>query len=79
PASSQVGFALGLLRGGPLGALAAWAAFTQPSALLLMAIALGAGSLSGPLGDGLQHGLKEVAVAIVAHAVWGIAGRLCPD
>ncbi|PSJ22370.1 chromate transporter [Halomonas sp. ND22Bw] len=79
PASSQVGFALGLLRGGPLGALAAWAAFTLPSALLLMAFALGAGSLSGPLGDGLLHGLKVVAVAIVAHAVWGMAGRLCPD
>ena len=79
PASSQVGFALGLLRGGPLGALAAWAAFTLPSALLLMAFALGAASLSGPLGDGLLHGLKVVAVAIVAHAVWGMAIRLCPD
>ncbi|MFG6138026.1 chromate efflux transporter [Halomonas sp. B23F22_10] len=79
PASSQVGFALGLLRGGPLGALAAWAAFTLPSALLLMAFALGAASLSGPMGDGLLHGLKVVAVAIVAHAVWGMAIRLCPD
>lgn len=79
PASSQVGFALGLLRGGPLGALATWAAFTLPSALLLMAFALGAGHLSGPLGAGLLHGLKVVAVAIVAHAVWGMAGRLCPD
>ncbi|MBB3231259.1 chromate efflux transporter [Halomonas stenophila] len=79
PASSQVGFALGLLRGGPLGGLAAWTAFTLPSALLLMLFALGAASLAGPLGSGLLHGLKVVAVAIVAHAVWGMARTLCPD
>ncbi|MBB3332290.1 chromate transporter [Halomonas campaniensis] len=79
PASSQVGFALGLMRGGLPGALAAWAAFTLPSALLLVLFALGAASLDGPLGSGLIHGLKIVAVAIVAHAVWGMARNLCPD
>ncbi|MBB3139421.1 chromate efflux transporter [Halomonas organivorans] len=79
PASSQVGFALGLMRAGPLGGLAAWTAFTLPSALLLMGFALGAASLSGPLGSGLLHGLKVVAVAIIAHAVWGMARTLCPD
>ena len=79
PASSQVGFALGLLRGGRLGALAAWAGFTLPSAILIMLIALGASAFSGPLGAGVLHGLKIVAVAIVAQAVWGMARTLCPD
>ena len=79
PASSQVGFALGLKRAGPLGALAAWTAFTLPSALLLVAFALGAPLFSGPLGQGLVAGLKLVAVAIVAHAVLGMARALCPD
>ncbi|WP_033057258.1 chromate efflux transporter [Sinorhizobium arboris] len=79
PASSQVGFALGLLRGGPLGAAAAWAAFTLPSALLLVLFALGATAFGGPIGSGVIHGLKVVAVAIVAQAVWGMARNLCPD
>ncbi|WP_080796521.1 chromate efflux transporter [Corynebacterium pacaense] len=79
PASSQVGFALGLIRGGPLGALAAWIAFTFPSALLMVLFAVGAVSLSGPVGHGLLVGLKAVAVAVVAHAVWGMARTLTPD
>ncbi|MDY7115543.1 chromate efflux transporter [Halomonas sp. SSL-5] len=79
PASSQVGFALGLMRGGPWGALAAWTAFTLPSAILLSLFALGAAAFEGPLGQGLIHGLKVTAVAIVAHAVWGMARTLCPD
>lgn len=79
PASSQVGFALGFLRAGPMGAAAAWAAFTLPSALLLFAFALFAGALDNPLGVGLLHGLKIVAVAVVAQAVWGMARSLCPD
>src|SRR6478609_8247255 len=53
PASSQTGFALGLLRGGALGAFAAWAAFTLPSAILLVAFAYGATALSGPIGQGI--------------------------
>jgi chromate transporter len=79
PASSQVGFALGLLRGGPWGALAAWAAFTLPSAIVLVLFALGAAMLDGPVSQGIIHGLKVTAVAIVAHAVWGMAKSLCPD
>ena len=79
PASSQVGFALGLLRGGPLGAFAAWAAFTMPSALLLVLFAFGAAAFGGPVGSGLLHGLKVVAVAVVAQAVWGMARTLAPD
>jgi chromate transporter len=79
PASSQVGFSIGLMRAGYLGALAAWTGFTLPSAIVLVLFAYGAGSVSGPLGAGLLHGLKLVAVAIVAQAVWGMARTLCPD
>ncbi|RUR46152.1 chromate efflux transporter [Vreelandella populi] len=79
PASSQVGFAIGLLRAGPWGAAAAWFAFTLPSAMVLVLFALGASLLDGPLASGIIHGLKVAAVAIVAHAVWGMARNLCPD
>ncbi len=79
PASSQVGFALGLMRAGPLGALAAWTAFTLPSALLLVLFAFGASALDGPVAQGMLHGLKLVAVAIVAQAVFGMAKSLTPD
>ncbi|GEN29554.1 chromate transporter [Halovibrio variabilis] len=79
PASSQVGFALGLLRAGPWGAAMAWLAFTLPSAIILALFAFGAAVLDGPIASGIIHGLKVVAVAIVAHAVWGMARNLCPD
>jgi len=79
PASSQVGFSIGLLRAGYAGALAAWCGFTLPSAIALVLFAYGANALSGPLGSGLLHGLKLVAVAIVAQAVWGMARSLAPD
>ena len=79
PASSQVGFALGLWRGGPLGALAAWGAFTLPSAILLVIFAMGAAALDGAVAQGMLHGLKIVAVAVVAQAVWGMARTLAPD
>jgi len=79
PASSQVGFSIGLMRAGYLGGLAAWAGFTLPSAIALVLFAYGATLLSGPVGVGLIHGLKLVAVAIVAQAVWGMARVLCPD
>jgi chromate transporter len=79
PASSQVGFALGLLRAGPLGALAAWLAFTLPSAVLMVAFAAAAGMFGGVVGSGILTGLKIVAVAIVAQAVWGMARSLTPD
>ncbi len=79
PASSQVGFAVGLSRGGLAGGLAAWAGFTLPSAIALTLFALGAGGITGPAGLGALHGLKVVAVAVVAQAVWGMARALCPD
>lgn len=79
PASSQVGFVLGLMRAGWLGALAAFTAFTLPSALILLVFAMTAANISGPIGTGALHGLKIVAVAIVAQAVWGMARNLCPD
>jgi chromate transporter len=79
PASSQVGFSLGLMRAGFWGALAAWTGFTLPSAIMMVLFAYGAGALGGPIGAGVLHGLKLVAVAIVAQAVWGMACTLCPD
>ncbi len=79
PASSQVGFAMGLMRAGPWGAAAAWTAFTLPSAIVLVLFALGTAVLDGPITQGIIHGLKVTAVAIVAHAVWGMARNLCPD
>ncbi|WP_277987076.1 chromate efflux transporter [Pseudolysobacter antarcticus] len=80
PASSQVGFALGLLRGNGLrGGLVAWLGFTLPSAVILFAFALAATTFSGPLAQGFLHGLKLVAVAVVAQAVWGMARTLTPD
>jgi chromate transporter len=79
PASSQVGFSLGLIRAGYRGGVAAWAAFTLPSAILLTAFAYGATALGGPIGAGALHGLRLVAIAIVAQAVWGMARALCPD
>ncbi|MHC8394741.1 chromate efflux transporter [Pseudomonas sp. LB3P93] len=77
PASSQVGMALGLSRGGYLGALAAWAGFTLPSALILTLLAFAITHGGWALPAGLIHGLKIVAVAVVAHAVWGMARTLC--
>jgi chromate transporter len=79
PASSQVGFSIGLIRAGWLGGLAAWCGFTLPSVLLLIGFAAVAPDLGGALGQGLIHGLKLVAVAVVAQAVWDMARRLCPD
>ena len=79
PASSQVGMGIGLARGGLPGALLAWLGFTMPSALALMAFAVGVGGMRGTLDAGWLHGLKVVAVAVVAQAVWGMGRSLCPD
>jgi chromate transporter len=80
PASSQVGFSLGVLRGnGLLGGLAAWLGFTAPSAFVLLAFALGAAAFTGPVAEAFLHGLKLVAVAVVAQAVWGMTRTLTPD
>lgn len=79
PASSQVGFSIGLMRAGYGGGLAAWVGFTLPSAIALVLFAYGASEISTPIGGAVLHGLKLVAVAIVAQAVWGMARTLCPD
>ncbi|EPE7798052.1 chromate efflux transporter [Yersinia enterocolitica] len=79
PASSQVGIAIGLSRSGYTGALAAWAGFTLPSAVALILFALGIASYGDAIPTGVLHGLKVVAVAVVAQAVWGMARNLCPD
>lgn len=79
PASSQVGFGIGLQRAGVLGALAAFVAFTLPSAMLMVGFAYGASLFEGPVGEGLLSGLKIVAVAIIAQAVLGMAKTLTPD
>jgi len=78
PASSQVGIGLGYLRAGLPGALMAWLGFTLPSAVMMTAFALGLLE-SGAVDAGWIAGLKVFAVAIVAHAVWGMARTLCPD
>mgnify|MGYP003620666431 FL=1 len=79
PASSQVGLALGLSRAGYMGALAAWMGFTLPSAIALTIFALSIATINADLLPGVLQGLKIVAVAVVAQAVWGMAKSLCPD
>jgi chromate transporter len=79
PASSEVGIALGQLRAGYAGALAAWTAFTLPSAIILVLFAYGVAALGDAAGSGWLHGLKVVAVAVVAQAVLGMMRTLAPD
>jgi chromate transporter len=79
PASSQVSMAIGIARAGLPGGFAAWLGFTFPSALALIAFALGIGALATTADSGWLHGLKVVAAAVVAQAVWGMARSLCPD
>lgn len=79
PASSQVGIALGFSRAGYAGALAAWAGFTLPSAIVLILLAIGISSAGNSFSAGALHGLKIVAVAVVAQAVWGMTRSLCTD
>jgi chromate transporter len=80
PASSQVGIGIGISQAGLPGGLAAWAGFTLPSTLALILFAYGVTSLeTSVVHAGWLHGLKVVAVAVVAQAVWGMARTLCPD
>jgi len=79
PGSSQVGFALGLLRAGWLGGLAVWLGFTLPSALLMLAFAFGHSIFDSAPGVRVLHGLQLVAVAVVAQAVWTMQRTLAPD
>jgi chromate transporter len=79
PASSKVGYLIGLRRAGWSGGLAAWAGFTLPSAIVMFGFALLSPHLEGPATNAILHGLKLVAVAVVAQAVWSMARNLCPD
>ena len=80
PASSQVGFTIGLTRAGWLGGLAAWTGFTLPSAALMLAFAYGAAGIADLWwGAGLLHGLKLMAVAVIAQAVLGMVRSFCAD
>jgi chromate transporter len=79
PASSQVGIALGLVRAGLPGGLAAWTGFTAPSAAAMILFAYGIGAVGDVANAGWLRGLQIVAVAVVAQAVWGMARALCPD
>lgn len=77
PASSQVGIAIGLSRAGYFGAIVAWLGFTLPSAIILTLFGLGVVQFN--LHESWLHGLKVMAVAVVAQAIWGMAVKLCPD
>jgi chromate transporter len=79
PASSQTGMAIGLLRAGPLGMFAAWVGFTLPSAVAMSVFGYGIGAIGDVSHAGWLRGLKLVAVAVVAQAVWGMARSLAPD
>jgi chromate transporter len=79
PASSQTGMAIGLIRGGPLGMVAAWLGFTLPSAVAMTLFAYGVDAVGDLSHAGWLRGLKLVAVAVVAQAVWGMARSLAPD
>lgn len=79
PASTQISITLGTARAGVLGGLLAWVGFTMPSAIAMTAFALGVGALGLSGEAGWLHGLKVVAVAVVAQAVWGMAKSLTPD
>lgn len=79
PSSSQVVFALGMLRAGLLGAIAASVAFLLPSAALMIGFAYGVAAIGDLHDAGWLHGLKLAAVAVVAQAVWAMGQKLCPD
>ena len=79
PASSQLGFSIGLLRGGLPGGLLAWLGFTLPSAVLMTLCGYGIGAIGDVSQAGWLKGLKLAALAVVAQAVWTMATKLCPD
>src|SRR5580704_16653476 len=79
PASSQVSISIGIMRAGLLGGCVAWLGFTMPSALAMIAFGYGVAELGDLSHAAWLHGLKIVAVAVIANAVWGMARNLCPD
>ncbi len=78
PASSELGIAIGIIRAGLLGGIAAWLGFTLPSACALTVFAFLVRS-GNAVDSGWIHGLQIVAVAVVAQAVWTMARSLAPD
>ncbi|WP_277678133.1 chromate efflux transporter [Gracilibacillus dipsosauri] len=78
PASSQVGIGIGMIRGGILGGIFAFIGFTLPSVIVLMLFALALHQFSF-YDASFIHGLKIVAVAVVAHAIMGMGTKLAPD
>ena len=79
PTSSQVGIGIGLAKAGLPGAVAAWIGFTLPSAVLMVSFGYGVAAYEDAIPAGALQGLKVVAAAVVAQAVWGMARSLCPD
>ncbi|HEX3446049.1 MAG TPA: chromate efflux transporter [Chthoniobacterales bacterium] len=79
PTSSQVAYSIGMTRGGIAGAIAAWGAFTLPSAVIMLLAAYGIHWIGHAQSAPWLHGLKVVAVAVVAQAVWSMAIKLCTD
>ena len=79
PASSQVGIAVGWMRAGWAGSIAAWLGFTLPSAAVMASFAALYETMPGVAGAGWIKGLELAAVAIVAAAVLGMARMLAPD
>ena len=77
PTSSQVGIMIGMYRAGISGGIVAWIGFTLPSTIVLLAFAMGVNNLEGLQDSGWLHGLKVLAVAIVAMAVWGMFKTMC--
>ncbi len=77
PTSSQVGFLLGWGRAGPAGAVAAWLAFTAPSAAVMITLAVALGASADLSTSGWIAGMKAIVPAIVLHAVAGMARTLC--
>ncbi|MBO20777.1 MAG: chromate transporter [Rhodospirillaceae bacterium] len=79
PASSQTGIAIGMIKGRWAGGIAAWLGFTTPAAIIMIGLGFGLSFAETSAGQGLVHGLKLAAVAVVAHALWGMARTACGD
>ncbi|MBO6783625.1 MAG: chromate transporter, partial [Alphaproteobacteria bacterium] len=77
PASSQTGIAIGMIQRGWLGGFAAWLGFTTPAAIIMIALGFGVALTQNAAGQGVIHGLKLAAVAVVANALWGMARTAC--
>lgn len=79
PASSQTGIAIGMIQRGWLGGIAAWLGFTTPAAIIMIGLGFGLSFAETAAGQGIVHGLKLAAVAVVANALWGMARSACGD